>query len=771
MTPDTWFVKGFADLNEKVDFSDFFEQLKNSDIKKSHFAKLHQKYSLENILFLALQMPDKLDGLKKTERKELTHIVRTLYLIKTLDLLILNYHLTKQKNDIFNAINNRNISFQDLNNNCYVLGECGVYFDTLDYMASHLSISANSMERYKSIVLFEFIHMFMQEKHYSLTGDNLQKWIIENKTWLAENSGRISDEDAKQDPILTEKAVAELVKEKKIIMYSWQKDKILSISYADYKKKVANKIYDSDKVYFALDRMFTEETQTLEIIKNFATHPNFISLPEDYVRSVAAHYSATNKEGIKLNESQIEALVKIFNKDAFCGIIGEAGSGKTTLIKAMIAIYKEYVGTWPEGVIQQRLDDVRNKLNKSHPHINQLAVVSYTGRAASSYEKAVQTKENEQDYNFLTYGTIHNVMHFGIDSKTDAKRAIFMIGDFLVVDEASMIDLSLLHRMLNHLSYGVKLVFTGDPNQVAPIHSGQFFYDLIHSEAFKNDIVKLDHVYRQDTESPTYTLIKDILAGNKANPDQYYNTDQVNFCGSKSVESNIHYIKQQVEKHKDNLKQLLILAAKRSGKLGINNLNYIIQQQLQGNNPNFIVNSNGTIFCDGDRVIQIKNDYDQTGANERVMNGEIGTIHISSLPESQSDNIVQSKLSKQVTVTFDDGTVKPILNLFQLNHLELGYAMTVHKAQGIERENVIVALSNLDKDDNTMWSRNLLYTAASRTKKNITFVGSLATYNKAVNIIDNTADKDFIRRFDSMIPISDNNSDDDSDIPDEDLPF
>ena len=104
--------------------------------------------------------------------------------------------------------------------------------------------------------------------------------------------------------------------------------------------------------------------------------------------------------------------------------------------------------------------------------------------------------------------------------------------------------------------------------------------------------------------------------------------------------------------------------------------------------------------------------------------------------------------------------------------------MTVHKAQGIGRKYVIVALSNLDKDGNTMWNKNLLYTAASRTKQNITFVGSLATYNKAVNIIDNTADKDFIQQLDERLK-SDSNSESDENsifgdncnVSDDDLPF
>ena len=781
MSPNAWYYQGSSKLTKK-DLPYFFKALKESVIRMTKFSALCKKFSLAEVLCDALQFPDKLSSeLNEDERCELKRIVRNAYLLRTIALLATNYHLQDKRSEIRDSILSKTdeLKFNDLFTNCYKLSECHIYFDTLDCMASNLNISADSLVRYESIIKFEFKNAFIQDRLFALTGTNLVKLVINNSDWLKENSGRVNPADAVQNPKLTEKAVAELIKEEKIYVYSLEKKKYLKISYEEYKEKVVNKELDPEKVYFSLERMNREQKQMLKIIANFKEHPNFISLPAEYVTEYAIP-GYEKRTGIKLNGSQKKAIIKAFSDHAFCFIIGEAGSGKTTLIKAIVDIYKHVFGTWPKGIIQERLDQVDDKRLLSKAQVNQVAIMSLTGRAASVYEDTAKTKYNDRDYHFISYGTIHNVMHFGINSSTDPQKAIFMIGDLLIIDEASMVDLSLFHRILNYTSYGMKLVMVGDPNQVAPIHAGQIFYDLTQSKAFAKDVVKLDKVYRQNTESPTYKLIKDILAGEKADPNKFYNTDQVNYCNTKDLNRSLNYIKEEILNHRSDLKDVLVLAAKKVGKLGVDNLNRTIQALLQKQNPSkySISTNSGLVFYDGDRVMQIKNDYDQSGDNEKAMNGQVGTICIRPHQNQNNGLAISTELPADVSVIFDDGTVKPIKSYLQLSRLLPGFAMTVHKAQGIGRKYVIVALSNLDKDGNTMWNKNLLYTAASRTKQNITFVGSLATYNKAVNIIDNTADKDFIQQLDERLK-SDSNSESDENsifgdncnVSDDDLPF
>lgn len=769
MTPTAWSFDSVDTVQNSKLMSIILQKIKDSDITSRNFQKVLNRYSLEDILFYAIQEPSKFKPLlTQREINILNHIIKCEYVFNAMSLFGYNFHLPIE--NITRDILRGDLSFKAMYHDTYALLQYGFYFDTLDSIAAILNISSDSIVRYKGVVLGEFKNAFVRNKLYSIPGDRIAELIINNKEWLKKNSGRIDPRDAEQNSLLTEQALAELVKDGTIDIYSTKDQKDLLISYSEYKEQIVSGKLDPKQIRFILKRMKIEQQQLVKSLNDFGNHAKFRMLEEQFVRQGIKQYE--KRKNITLNDTQKDALVKIFNGDAFTFVIGEAGSGKTTLIKAFIDIYKNLIGAWSKDEIQQRIDEVKNKRLKSRTHVIQVAVVSYTGRAASVYEKDCQTDYNRKNYNYLAYGTIHNIMHFGIDDQSDQQveedniLPNFLIGDYLIIDEASMIDISLFHCILNYTSYGMKIVLVGDPNQVAPIHAGQIFYDLLQTKAFQRDIVKLDHVYRQANNSASYRLLQNILAGKKFDPMHDINK-QVQFRDSTDSETNYQIISKLSDEYKYDPQDFIILSAQKQGKFGINTVNKIIQKQLHSPTTNSITNSNNITFHNGDRVLQIKNDYDQTKDNEKVMNGQLGTIYIDQKAIKPANKRLITELPFKVYVVFDDGTVKPINTYRQLNHLMLGYAMTVHKAQGLERKSVLVLLPKVT--ETTMWSQNMLYTAASRTKQNIFFLGSLATYNKAVKTKDKVADEAFVQMINNQVTLPPD--DDEDDIPDEDLPF
>ena len=128
------------------------------------------------------------------------------------------------------------------------------------------------------------------------------------------------------------------------------------------------------------------------------------------------------------------------------------------------------------------------------------------------------------------------------------------------------------------------------------------------------------------------------------------------------------------------------------------------------------------------------------------MNGQLGTLYMT---ESNSGALkTDNDVTVQIFVLFDDGTKKLITSMDQLNNIDLGYAITVHKAQGLEKKSVMLIL---DPVQERMWNRNILYTGITRTKQNLFLIGSDFVYNKALHTIDNHIDREFVQKLNDKI--------------------
>lgn len=715
--------------------SPFVKKMNNyllAEVKPAIIHKLERQMKIEDFLYTALQEPQNLsDKLSETTKMKIHNIVLREYAFEKIVILCNNFHISSPVfRNIIKDLYSDDLHFHELQNDPYLLLKYRIPFKKVDYIASVSDIPANSILRYQGIIRGEFINQFLKRKAYYLTGDEIQEKLVNSK-WLEKNSGYSIEQTNIPNSELMKQALSMMMQKLKIFVYSLKPFHSLEpMSYAEYQNRVRTNKLDPKTTIFVLNFYDDNVNRLGEKIGYYDETPKFQSLSEETVKNAAIAYSLTT--GIRLDHQQIQALIHMFDPSPFTLINGEAGTGKSTLIKAFIWIYKNYIGKWNIELIKDRLSDIADKRELSTPYVVQLAIAAYTAKAASSYKTATQYKpdnsEKSLNYNFLASGTIHSLMGFSLDGYTDPKRAKFLISDYFIIDEASMLDAELLNRILNYLSHGTKLVFVGDTNQIPPIKAGQIFNDLIATKNYPT--ITLTNVYRQNKRSSIYQLAHEILKETKYNNlslDESKTTMKEEINDSKVLE----VIRQYITTHK--AEQTLILTALHAGTLGDINLNKQIQAQLTNKKGNDVVSKNGTLFRDGDRVIQTQNDY--TKDNNPLDNGMLGTIYIKKQEQTRDEAFKQ----KTIFVKFDDGTEVTIRNNTMLDNLALGYAITVHKSQGSEKQNCLVIL---DKSQKTMWNKNLLYTAVTRAKENLTLIGTdlKEMYNRATAINDTKTD-------------------------------
>ena len=365
-------------------------------------------------------------------------------------------------------------------------------------------------------------------------------------------------------------------------------------------------------------------------------------------------------------------------------------------------------------------------------HINGYKVVlcAPTGRAAKKMSES--TGEEAK--------TIHRLLDIGKidDNKLENIDADFapIDADVVVIDEMSMVDIFLMNYVTKAMYMGTKLVLVGDSNQLPSVGPGSVLKDLIESE--KVPITNLDKIFRQAAQS------KIILNAHKVNRGESF----VSKDESEGTNEDFFYIRENSQEgivnqvvtlttgrlqkfgNYDFYKNIQILTPTKKGPLGTKELNKTLQNYI---NPESIGKKEkkfgDIIFREGDRVMQIKNNYeifwdrDIEGIYEHstgVFNGEIGRIEKIDLSD------------RQMKVEFDDG--KNVWYQFsELDQLELAYAITIHKSQGSEFDVVIIVLPQAAP---MLLTRNLLYTAITRAKKLLIILGGKNTVEFMIQNVD-----------------------------------
>ncbi|QAT38997.1 ATP-dependent RecD-like DNA helicase [Clostridium sp. JN-9] len=381
-------------------------------------------------------------------------------------------------------------------------------------------------------------------------------------------------------------------------------------------------------------------------------------------------------------------------------ITGGPGTGKTTIINCITEIFEKYSLTVmmaaPTGRAAKRMTET-------------------TGREAKTIHRLLEMGINEQENDML--------FNRGEESPLEC--------DVVIVDEASMIDITLMNNLLRAISLGTRLIIVGDVDQLPSVGPGNVLRDLIESNCVK--VVRLKDIFRQSEKSMITLNAHKINNGempvlNEKDKDFYFiRCEEQN----KIMDTLIQLIDKRLPKFNKNWNKrsdIQILSPMRKGILGVTNLNKMLQSVL--NPPDKLKDEKEVrdiIFRVGDKVMQTKNNYSLkwtrisgSGENEGlgIFNGDVGFIE-----EINHDN-------NTVSIIFDDER-RVIYDNIYLDEIDLAYAITIHKSQGSEFPVVIMPIFN---GPPLLMNRNLFYTGITRAKKLVVLVGSIKAMK---HMIDN----------------------------------
>lgn len=400
------------------------------------------------------------------------------------------------------------------------------------------------------------------------------------------------------------------------------------------------------------------------------------NIKTDKIDTYISEYEKINN--ITFNNDQKDAIKGAIENNFFI-ITGGPGTGKTTIIKAIVMILKDI-------------------LDLSHEDI---ALLAPTGRASKRMAESVGAPAY----------TIHKYLKWNKETES------FLIDEYnkssekvVIVDESSMIDIFLFSSLLKGLKLNVKLILVGDANQLPSIGPGDLLNDLLHISTIKNKY--LNTIYRVKEGSYITYLANDIK--NRKHFDKF----PTNYSDFKFIESSDDDIKKYlseivnkaVEKgiHSENFQ---VLAPMYKGLNGIDSLNSMMASIFNPDAEKFIIGDK--YYRINDKVIQLVNDVDNN-----VYNGDIG--YIRDIYYLDKKMVVEIDYSGNI-VEYKSG---------EFDKFNLAYAVSIHKSQGSEYANVVIILA---RSFNRMFYNKLIYTAVTRAKSSLIILGSIDSLNKSVS--------------------------------------
>ena len=559
-------------------------------------------------------------------------------------------------------------AIEQIQSNPYILVDLvnRVNFNQIDKMALDIGIEYNNEKRIRSGVKHALL-LTTYNGHCAVVYENLLKFVHE---LLGVR------EDEIEDVLINMKVKNDIVIEERE-GYEW----VYLYQYYQAEKNVAEKLIQLDKY---------------KNIKKISKFEKELEITEA-------------KSNIELSEEQKEAIKQINNNNV-CVITGGPGTGKTTIIKAIIDLYKH---------------------NEMKP-----VLCAPTGRAA---KRMTETTGIEAK-------TLHRLLEIGSFSSSENQNNNTNLSvtpidaDIIIVDEMSMVDIFLMNYLCRAIYNGTKLVLVGDTDQLPSVGPGNVLKDIIESEVITT--ITLNKIFRQAAQS------KIIMNSHRVNDGQsFISKEEIQNSNEKYVED-FFYIDEN-DKNKilyqvlslsgerlkkfgdyDFIKNIQIITPTKKGELGTKELNKRLQQEI--NPPSEYKKEKkfgDSIFREGDRIMQIKNNYEiyweknqksfESGSG--IFNGEFGTIQ--KIDEKE----------KNIQIKFDDDKIAWYA-FSELEQIEHAYSITVHKAQGSEFDVVIMVIA---PSAPMLLTRNLLYTGMTRAKKLLIMVGNKNVLEFMIQNADN----------------------------------
>ncbi|MBQ3601959.1 MAG: ATP-dependent RecD-like DNA helicase [Lachnospiraceae bacterium] len=492
----------------------------------------------------------------------------------------------------------------------------------------------------------------------------IQEASVQGHTYLPENIlYQKTAQVLSVDPEKVEHQIMDMVINKQIIVKQEEEEKRIYSSYYYYTElNCARMLLDLNVSYPYKEKEFYEQMKKLEKIMK-----------------------------MDLDEMQRTAVLEAV-RNGLLIITGGPGTGKTTTINAIIQFFEQegmdVLLAAPTGRAAKRMSET-------------------TGHEAQTIHRLLEltggTEENEQG------------MRFERNQENPLET------DVVIIDEMSMVDISLLHALLKAIVIGTKVIFVGDVNQLPSVGPGNVLKDMIASHSFS--VVRLTKIFRQAAESDI------VMNAHKINDGEMLTLDNKSrdfFLLERNQTNTIIGIVIQLVRDKmpkyvgASVYDVQVLTPMRKGELGVERLNQILQEYLNpASGDKKEKKYNQYIFREGDKVMQIKNNYQlawevkskygiTTDAGTGVFNGDCGIIKEINL------------YAETLTVQYEEGKLVEY-GFSMLDELEHAYAITIHKSQGSEYPAVVMPILTGPK---ILFNRNLLYTAVTRAKKCVTVVGS-----------------------------------------------
>ena len=535
----------------------------------------------------------------------------------------------------------------------------GISFNRADQVAQKLGIATDDSRRIDAAIIQTLDDLTMETGDTFTTTKPLLQQTIQ---LLAQGSGgRVSTD-------LIANQIVELEKNQEI-------------SYAD-EKIYPTALYNAEwQIADHLHRLLTVDQEKVPA-----------TTIEKTVTKVA------DQSGITYDQVQKEAIKTALNSKVML-LTGGPGTGKTTIIKGIVASYAK---------IHDLSLDVNEYKEKSFP----VLLAAPTGRAAKRMSEATD----------LPASTIHRLLGLnGREMPTDM-NARDLEGSLLIIDEMSMVDTLLFKTLIQAVSTSMHVVLVGDKDQLPSVGPGQVFHDLLDFAELPK--VELTNIHRQAADSTIIPLAHAIKEGklpsdltNKM-PDRSFIS-----CHANQVPSVVQQIIDLSKKRDYSANDIQILAPMYRGQAGIDRLNELAQQAYNPPaNGKQEVDFRGLTFRVGDKVLQLVN-----VPEKNIFNGDIGKI-----TAIESGRTVGKK-NESITVDFDGNEVS--YSRMEWNQLRLAYCISIHKAQGSQFKMVLLPIV---QQFSRMLQRNLLYTAITRAAEKLVLIGEpyavvTSVKNEAVN--------------------------------------